>query len=127
MCFRALQLYQLHDVESVFTHNQFLFENNLRLNFAVAAYVGLELQNMLVCAQENKQWGQDLVKGTINDGVMIFVQPLCDSFFTILSLIFTIYFYSLSSFFSFYCFEPIKRYKMKVVTYGCTYITTHFE
>lgn len=69
MCFRALQLYQLHDVESVFTHNQFLFENNLRLNFAVAAYVGLELQNMLVCAQENKHWGQDLVKGTINDGL----------------------------------------------------------
>jgi len=58
---------------------------------------------------------------------MIFVQPFYDNFLTIFSLILTLYFYSLSSFFSLYCFEPIEREKMKVVTYSCIFITTLFR
>jgi len=59
-----------------------------------------------------------------------FVQPLYYNFLTTFSLILTLYSYSLSSFFSLYCFGPMRRGKMKVVikvvTNGCTYITTLF-
>jgi len=59
---------------------------------------------------------------------MIFVQPLYYNFLTTFSLILTLYSYSLSSFFSLYCFGPMKREKMKVVikilSNDCTYITT---
>jgi hypothetical protein len=61
---------------------------------------------------------------------MIFIQPLYYNFLTTFSLILTLYSYSLSSFFSLYCFGPMRREKMKVVnkvvTNGCIYITTHF-
>jgi len=64
----------------------------------------------------------------INYRGMIFVQPLCYNFLITFSLILTLYFYSLSSFFFLYCFGPMKREKMKVVnkvvTNDCTYITT---
>ena len=60
--------------------------------------------------------------------VMIFVQPLYYNLLTTFSLILTLYSYYISSFFSLYCFGPMKREKMKVVIKvvpnGCTYITT---
>ena len=61
---------------------------------------------------------------------MIFVQPLYYNFLTTFFLILTLYFYSLSSFFSFYCFEPMRRKKVKVIVKvvpdSFTYITTLF-
>jgi len=65
------------------------------------------------------------------DREMIFVQPLYYNFLTTLSLILTLYFYSLSSFFSLYCFGPMRREQIKVVIkvvpIGCTYITTSID
>ena len=59
---------------------------------------------------------------------MIFVQPFSNNFLTTFSLILVLCFYSLSSFFSLYCFWPIIEEKnkvvMKVVRKRCTNITT---
>jgi len=57
---------------------------------------------------------------------MIFVQPFCNDFLTTFSLIFTLCFYSLFSFFSLYYFLPIEikemEFVMKIVTNSCSYI-----
>jgi len=62
---------------------------------------------------------------------MIFVQPLYYNFLTTFSLILTLYSCSLSSFFSLYCFGPMRREHIKVVIKvvpnGCTYITTLYK
>ena len=62
---------------------------------------------------------------------MIYAQPFFNNFFTIFSLILTLSFYSLSSFFSLYYFLPIKEGKIKVVIKivpkSCTSIITLYH
>jgi len=69
-----------------------------------------------------------LILNVVNVREMIFVQSLYYNFLTTFSLILTLHSYNLFSFFSLYCFGQMRREKMKVVikvvSNGCTYITT---